>query len=324
MNESASTSDVQPTATPAADSDARRAGKKGATAWERFSFSCVRAFLRALLTLTGLRGLYWTCRLFGTAEYLVDYHRRRRVKRFLAVVYGKEFGGAARRRMVREHFMRQRCDKTFYLIFDMLSLEQVQARFRIGNRELLEAGLARGRGVYVMMCHHGAFHIAGMALSALGYRVGGVRDPKEGAVRRFAHELWDKKHPTLPRIRMIFSGDYVRPIYRMFQDNLILGSSLDVARVRDPRLSSVKVNFFGQQRPFLTGTLQIALRCKATVVQGLMTSGDDFCYRLDLVGPMSDPEQASETPELLASVMQRYADNITDFVRKHPDHIHQL
>lgn len=289
--------------------------------WPRLSFSCVRAVLRVLLAVLGLRGLYRFCCLFGTVEYLINYKRRSRVRRMLRKVFGREITRAERRRMIRGHFMRQRCDKAFYLICDMLSSEQVARCFRIVNGALLEAGLARGRGVYVMLCHHGAHHVTGLTMSATGFRVGGVRDPHEGPLRTYMQSMWAKKHPELTPPRIIYSGDFAREIYRLFRDNFVLGSALDVTRVRDARLRTVPVQIFGETRHFLTGTLQIALRCKATVMQGFIVSRDDFEYTLELHGPMVDPATATETPELLADVMQRYADNIAEYARAYPDHI---
>ncbi len=289
--------------------------------WDRISFSSVRVMLRALVAVAGIHGLYRTCQAFGTLEYLINYKRRRRVKRLLKTVYGRELGGKDRRRAVRAHFMRQRCDKAFYLVCDLLPPEAVRQRFSIVNRRLMDEGLARGKGVYVMLCHHGAHHVTGLTMALMGYRVGGIRDPHEGPLRKYIHALWAEKHPELYKTRILYSGDFTRQIYRLFKDNYALGSALDVTRVRDDRLRTVPVRIFGGERPFLTGTLQIALRCGAVVLQGFIVSDDDFHYRLELHGPMADPETSSETPELLAEVMQKYADNIAEYARQYPDHI---
>lgn len=306
---------------PAAPAEAPPRRERQLGWWPRTSFAFVRAMLRVLLAVCGLRGLYRICRGFGTLEYLINYKRRSRVRGMLRKVFGREITRHERHRMVREHFMRQRCDKAFYLIADMLGTEQIKRCFNIVNRELMDGGLARGRGVYVLLCHHGAHHVTGLTMSTLGYRVGGVRDPNEGPLRTYMQSLWAKKHPELTPPKVVYSGDFVRDIYRLFKDNYALGSALDVSRVRDPRLRSLPVQIFGETRQFLTGTLQIALRCRAVVLQGFIVSRDNFVYQLELHGPMVDPDRFEESPELLGDILQRYADNIAEYARQYPDHI---
>ncbi len=268
-----------------------------------------------------MHGLYVSCRVFGTLEYLVNHKRRRRVRRMVELVLNRKLHGTERRRLIREHFMRQRCDKTFYMIFDLLPKDCLREHFKVVNEHLLAEGLKRGKGVYIMLCHHGQFHIAGLGLSVQGHSVTAVRAPNEGGVRRFVQDMWKNKHPDLPQPKFIFSTDFARSIYRTFKENGILGSSLDVSAVKDQRMSAVPVQVFGRRREFLTGTLQIAIRCGAVVLQAFIVAEDDFHYRFELLGPLTDADNCEETPELLTSVMQGYADRINEFAAGHPDHI---
>jgi len=305
-----------------AAAQAERAEREASiSAWDWFSLTCVRQFLRVGLALFGLRGLYKFCRGFGTLEYWINHKRRRRIRRMLTTVYCGQISRADMRRHIRAHVMRQRCDKAFYFLGDLLTTDQMRARFTISNRELLDAGLARGKGVYAMTSHHGAYHITGLTMTALGYRVAGIRDPNESPLRRYIQAQWSDRHSELPRPQVLYSGDFARQIYRLLRDNYALGSSLDVNRLRDTRLATVPVNIYGETRQFLTGTLQIALRCGATVIQAFMVAHDDFMYELRLLGPFTDPDTDRESPELLASVLQRYADNIEKHAREFPDQV---
>ena len=81
------------------------------------------------------------------------------------------------------------------------------------------------------------------------------------------------------------------------------------------------VKMFGQERDFLTGTMQIALRCGTPIMQGFVVSRKNFYFRLILKGPLIDPATAQDTPETLQQVMQTYADNIADHIRHYPCHI---
>ena len=289
--------------------------------WNRCTFQTVRVILWMLARLLTLHGLYRFGRLFGTLEWCVDYKRRRVFARRLRHVFGSEITPAFRRRQTLAHFQVSRCDKIFYLIMDMLPREVVLERFHIDRRDLLDRGMAAGKGVYIMTSHHGATHVAGLCLVLLGYRVAGVRDRKEGAIRRFIQRKYERKYPELRKIRFLFSDAYPRDIYRCLNDNYVLGSSLDVRRPRESHQKTVPVMFFGQQCNFLTGTLQIALRCGSAVLQVFTVSEPGFHYRFQLLDPLVTQEQGDETPETVAGVMRAYAENIESYARRYPAQI---
>ena len=301
-----------------------RAVRGPVNAWERFSFSFVRRVLRLHTRLWGLHGLYAACRAFGAVENLVNYKRRRRVAAMLDEVFEGQLDRRRRRQLIREHVMRQRCDKVFYLIADTLTDEQIHARFNIVNQHLLDDALAQGKGCYVMLCHLGAHYVAGLVMASMGYRVAGIRDPREGALHRYLAEMWERRHPDWPRPKILYSFTFPREIYRLFQENWAVGSALDAARVRDAKLRTAEVRIFGQVRHFLTGTLQIALRCGAPVVQGFVVAEEDFAYRLELLGPMAHPDADEETADRLQAVLQRYADNIAEYARRYPEQVSRV
>ena len=289
--------------------------------WDRCAFQTVRVALWILARLLTIEGLYRLGQVFGALEWCVNYKRRRVFARRLRQVLGAELTPALRRRETLAHFRISRCDKIFYLIMDLLPREEVLKRFHIDNRELLDQGVARGKGVYVALSHHGAHHVAGLCLALMGYRTAGVRDRKEGAIRRFIQRKYDRKYPEFRKIRYFFADAYPRDIYRYLNHNGVLGSALDVHRPRAAHQRTATVSVFGQQRNFLTGTLQIALRCGSTVLQGFVISESGFHYRLQLLGPLVCPDSHDETPEVLAGAMQTYAENLEVYARRHPGHI---
>jgi lauroyl/myristoyl acyltransferase len=83
---------------------------------------------------------------------------------------------------------------------------------------------------------------------------------------------------------------------------------------------------FGQTREFLTGTLQVALRCGATICQAFVVSRPNFYFRLIVNPPLHTPsaDRVGESPELISALMQKYADGIAAHVREHPDHISRV
>jgi len=117
-------------------------------------------------------------------------------------------------------------------------------------------------------------------------------------------------------VRMLYADSFPRDIYRCFQENRVLGSALDVGRVRGQALKTCPVQIFGQTREYLTGTLQVALRCGATICQAFVVSRPNFYFRLIVKPPLqvqSAPDHA-EHPELVARLMQMYADGIAAHV----------
>jgi lauroyl/myristoyl acyltransferase len=292
------------------------------SAWTRLKFMLVRGFLWGWARCFSLRGLYLFGQFFGTCEWLINYKRRRRFYESLGAVLAQELRrDPGYRRACRRHFTRIRCDKLFYLIFDKLPREKILHRIRFHERKLLDEMVAKNKGVYVAISHCGSHHVLGLLTALMGYKGAAVRDKNEGALRRYVQEKYEQTFPEIRDIRLFFSDTYPRDLYRCFHDGYILATALDVGRDRGAHLRTATVKMFGQEREFLTGTMQIALRCGAPIMQGFVVSRKNFYFRLILLGPLVDPETAQDNAETLRTAMQRYADNIADHIRHHPCHI---
>ena len=291
----------------------------------RAKFGVARAFLGAWVRCFGLTGLYRFGLFFGTCEWLINYKRRRRYRKRLAFIFGDEALDRSRvRRLTRAWFARVRCDKLFYLIFDKIPKDRVLERIEFEGRENIDGGLARGKGVYAAYSHTGAHHVVGGLMAIMGYKIAAVRDRKEGALRLHMQEVFAKRYPEVAAIRIFFSDSFPRDLFRCFQDNYILGTALDVDQERAPHLRRQKVRFFGQEREWLTGTLQIALRCGAPIVPSFWVTLPDYHFRLIAHEPVVDPDTARDEPETIAEVMQHYAERIEAHLRAHPDHISKV
>ena len=287
--------------------------------WERVSFEVSRFFLYALARTLSLSGLYYLGRMFATLEWLIDFRRRRRVNKQMERVLGRDAPRRRRRHATWRHFVRLRNDKMIFLILDRIPRDKVLERFTIINKHLLDDALAKGRGMYMAMSHLGSHHLVITILADQGYKVAGVRDAKQGAVYRFIQEKYERKQRH--RIEYFYSDSFPRNIYRRFQDNYVIGSAADVANARGAHLKTEQVEVFGERRAFLTGPLQIALRCGAPVVQAFVISQKNFRYVLEFQGPLIDPASDGESPEALSKAVQAYAANVERFARRHPCHI---
>jgi len=289
--------------------------------WVRTKYALVRAFLWGWARCFSLKGLYLFGQFFGTCEYLVNHKRRRRFRQRLAVIYGDALTPGLVRRATRRHFMRIRCDKLFYLIFDKLPREKILNRVRFFGQDVLDEALKRGHGAYVALSHHGSHHVAGLLMALMGYRVAGVRDRNEGPLRKYVQEKYAETFPEFRAIRVFFADSFPRDLYRCFEEGYILGSAPDIEHERGPHLKTAPVEIFGQKREFLTGPLRIALRCGAPILQGFVVSRRNFYFRLIVQGPLVDPDAAHDDPGTLAAALQTYATNVESHVRAFPCHI---
>lgn len=287
-------------------------------------YELVRGFLWAWAKCFSLRGLYLLGAGFAVCEWLINYKRRQRFRRHLKTGFGrgtKFIDRATARRACLQQFIRTRCDKLFYLIFDKLPKEQILSRVRFPREADLAEAAKGGKGVYVCLSHIGSHHVLALIIALKGYRVAGVRDPNEGALRRYIQRKYEETFSEFRAVRMLYSSMYPRDIYRCFQEGYVLGSTLDIGRERGAHLRMVPVEMFGQPREFLAGPVQIALRCKAPIYQAFVVSRPNFYFDIVLEGPLTESDSAKDTPETLKAIVQRYADNIAEHLAEHPDHI---
>lgn len=297
--------------------------------YDRAKFAAVRFFLWAWVQVFSLSGLYWFGRWFGTIEYLINFKRRARYSKELKRIFPEGLSRRREAQIIRSYFRRTRCDKLLYLIFDRLPREKILRRIRFHGKEHLDAALARGKGVFVMLSHNGSHHVAGLLMALQGYKCAGVRDRNEGPLRVYIQQKYAESFPEFAAIRVLYADSFPRDIYRCFNENRVLGAALDVGRIRGLTLKTCPVTMYGEQREFLTGTLQIALRCGASIVQGFVASRPNFYFRLIANPPLFMPEGDAkpselESPERVAAIMQQYADGIAEHVREYPDHISRI
>lgn len=290
----------------------------------RARIALVRALLMAWVRAFSLKGLYGLGRFFGTCEYLCDYNRRRRVRRKLHQFFKDELSPARVRLITWRYFMRIRCDKMFYTIMDRIPRDKLFKRIKLKGIDQIDEALQRGRGVYVALCHFGSHHIAGLMMALLGYDIAGVRDDKESVVRRYIAQKYRETFPEVARMKMFYSSSFPRQIMRHMQQNGIVASLLDVDRRRGETTRMHPVNIFGEEREFLAGPVQMAIRCGATTFQGFVVSRRNFYYQLIIDEKLIDPDQPEAEDVIVQRVMQHYANNVEAFARRHPDHLMKI
>ncbi len=293
------------------------------SSWERFSFEATRFVVYGLARILTLTGLYHCGRAFATLEWLTNYKRRRRFAQVMADLFGEEMSPQAVRRACLQHFIRVRNDKLLYLVFDRLRFEEIRARLTINNVHLMDDALAAGKGVYVAMSHFGSQHIAVACLQSHGYTVGGVRDPREGALRRYIQVKQAEKSGSY--VRYFHNDAFPRELFRWFGENRALISLMDPVAVRDEhKRKTIELTMFGRTRRLLLGPIQVATRCGAPTLQAFIVSRKNFHYVIDLQGPLVDPAKEDVTEERIGEAMRQYASRIEKYTRTYPCHVSRI
>ncbi len=281
----------------------------------------VRAFLTGWMRCFGLPGLYKLGQFFALCEFACDYRRRRRVETKLVSYFKDAFTRRERIGISLRYFMRVRCDKMLYTIMDKVPREKILARVREFNIERLHDAMARNKGVYAALCHFGSHYVAGLIMALKGYEMAGFRDPRQSAVRNYIQRKYRETFPEIARMKVFPATNFPRAIYRHLQSNYIVASLIDAERKRGETTKTHPVTIFGEQRNYLIGPLQIAIRCGSPILQGFVVSRKDFHYDLIVAEPLHLPEETGNEDQLVADVIQRYASAVERFAREHPDHL---
>ena len=287
--------------------------------WERISIGFQRWLVLAMARTLSLRFLHAFGISFAVLEWLTNYKRRRRFAANMRAAFGDRMSSREVRRACLRQIIRLRNDKLFFLIQDRLPDDEVRSRIKIVNQDLLDEGLARGKGVYLANAHLGSHHIANYALWVHGYKIGTIRDPKEGAVRRYirfhCQESWGD------RMRVFPNTESARTFMRWLGDNGLLISAMDIPPGRNVPAKTVRVTIYGENRDFLSGPMRIAAKAGSTALTMLLISRGGFRYELQIGTPLLDPATDENNDARVAEAMQRYADWVENAMRTHPCHL---
>ncbi len=156
------------------------------------------------------------------------------------------------------------------------------------DRAVLEAGLARGRGVVFVSGHVGNWELLARRVALAGYPAHTIAketsDPRlTGLVERFRQK---------GRLHSIWRGQdgAAKKMLRVLREGAILGLLID----QDTRVQSLFVPFFGHLASTPRAAADLALRTKAALVVGFCQRQEDGRYRLSMrevaVVPSGDAE----------------------------------
>jgi lauroyl/myristoyl acyltransferase len=286
----------------------------------RIKYMIVRMFLLMIVKPAGLDGLYRFGQFFGYCEYLIQYKKKRRIRRRMKHIFGRPLSKKEVNRIVRRYIIRIRCDKMIYTIMDKIDRKDLVSRVEILNREYLENAISRKKGTFFMFSHQGSHHLGGIFLILSGFQVMGLRDPKESKLRRFIQNEFEKTFPEFKDLEITPNDSFARNFFHAFKDNRIVAAAMDTWRTRE-NVRTVEVKIFGHKREIMSGMTHIALRSHASILVGFIISLPCYRYQIILHPLLNDPDKDTDAPETVQRVMQDYVKIIEEHVQKYPCHI---
>jgi len=202
-------------------------------------------------------------------RYLLYPRMRRTVRSNLRVVLAHR---AARRGIPFDERSLTKTVRAVYYTFalyltDFYTSRRITRRFirrhvRVEGTALLDAGLARGRGVVALTAHLGNYELAGMAAAMLGYPVAAVALPyRNRRIVGIFNRLREARG-----VQVILTGVSARRIARALRENRVVAFLGD--RLFGDR--GVAVEFMGRTTLLPRGPATFAVKLGAAMVAGFL------------------------------------------------------
>jgi lauroyl/myristoyl acyltransferase len=253
----------------------------------------------------------------GAGLYLVAFPRKRRqVEKNMRRALGP---GATDEEVKRTAFRAGRCYADYYVDIFWLptqARESVLEKFGRINEAGLEAAVAAGKGLIVVLPHYGSWEAGAVYLSSLGpfAAVAEVLKPPE---------LFD----MFVRLRAavgidIFPYDSKPETRDRMVEALRGGTTLALLSDRDLKGTGVAVEFFGERTTLPPGPAVLAMRSGSPIVCVNVRNVDG-----GWVGHAMDPiqvEAEGDKEEIIARTMQQMAANLEVLIREDPAQWHMF
>jgi KDO2-lipid IV(A) lauroyltransferase len=136
------------------------------------------------------------------------------------------------------------------------------------GREILDAAMAKGKGVVMLSCHLAFFELYGAGPAMLGHRTGYVEPEatrpgaRMGRIQRAIHAFRRRQQEEHFHFESIFTGVRLRSAVRAAEEGLCIAVAVDVAPNKSARMGT----FLKFRRRIPEGAAFIAVRCGAEVV----------------------------------------------------------
>ncbi|MCP4724445.1 MAG: lysophospholipid acyltransferase family protein [bacterium] len=189
--------------------------------------------------------------------------------------------------------------------------ERLEKFVSIENTEILDELLAQGKGVIGVTGHFGNVELLGVSIGRWGYPIDIISKPPSN---KRVEDIMDKWRSESP-LNFIKKKEGVSA----FRESLANKRMLTMISDQDAGKDGVFVDFFGIPSSTAPGLAVFALRSKAPVYSAFIINEDSRNYRIE-IRRISTDDLSGKPQEKIKMLLQRFADDLEEYVRKYPDH----
>ena len=197
-------------------------------------------------------------------------------------------------------------------------IDEVNQRMMVERGyEHLQAGMAAGRGVVMVLPHVGSWEWGGAFLASQGYPMTSVAERIEPP------ELFDwfvSQRKAMGLTIVPLGNESGGTVLRTLREGGLVGLLCD----RDIAGNGIPVDFFGETTTFPAGPATLALRTGAMLIAGAVYSGPGRDHTAALSAPLDTTKSGSLRKDV-ARITQEIARQFEQMIRRSPEqwHIYQ-
>lgn len=262
-------------------------------------------------------GLLYPMMDYLAAVYPLAARRKSRVMREeLEALLAGRLGDRQMSKVVRDGFSLYLKRQMENLFFGRLTQESLADLVEVEGIANLEAAVAKGKGVILLLSHFGSFLMPLPLLGFMGFKVNQItgRVLSRGALSRALWSIRKREADRLP-IQFIGVGNFLRPVY----DALKRGEIVAVAFDGREGKKWVSASFLTRTALFSPGPFNLAAKTGAAIVPMFAVRQPDNRHRIIFMEEFA-LSRAADPDEALAEDTRRYAAMLASFVERHPAH----
>jgi KDO2-lipid IV(A) lauroyltransferase len=223
--------------------------------------------------------------------------------------------------IVKDSFANYCMSELEVLLYPEINKEYISKHISMEGMEHLEKALSHGSGVLLLQAHFGAFQMVLPILGHCGYVINQIsasaslwKSHATSAIQKIALDKKAQYENRLP-IKHFPVGNIPRPLFMALRRNEIVGITSDGGAAR----KTVEVRFLGRTANFPQGVADLALKTGAVIVPAFIITGKNLFHRLVFHPPLEKKNHSDPSAEA-AAIMQDFADILSDYVRRYPNH----
>jgi lauroyl/myristoyl acyltransferase len=268
------------------------------------------------LWLVGWSGIFGIGKLGGRMLYRIDGAKRGQTAEQLTRLYGHRFNAEQISTITRKSFENyyERQAATFF--FGSMDKRTVDRIMSVQGLENLDAALAKGKGVIMLLSHFGFFLLPLPFLGHRGYKVNQITGRQIHA-NLLAERFWTWRKNEADRLPVGYLqvDSFLRPVFKALADNEIVAIAFDG---RDSQ-NWVVVDLLGQKVRFSSGPFELARRTGAAIVPTFVVRKDTGKFKLVLEPEFKLAEEA-DSQKAVETDTKKFTDLFARYLVEYPCH----